>query len=73
MNISEALILSFIDQLKRADGVDNAAINQSKLLKLVLELKSHHGKYSYQELENISGIPHSTIHSKASLATERTL
>jgi MoxR-like ATPase len=72
LDLSEALILSFIEHLKRHEGMNAVGRNDAKLLRLVLELRKSYGKYSYKELEILSGIPSSTLHSKASNSSERT-
>lgn len=69
---SEALVLATIEHLRRQSGPQIAEGNSERLLFLALELKAKYdSKYSFNDLENLTGIPHSTIHNKVGAASER--
>jgi SpoVK/Ycf46/Vps4 family AAA+-type ATPase len=67
-DLGEALLLSTIEYLRRQSAIPTTDEALSdRLLILALELKNKYDeKYSFNDLENLSGIPHSTIHSKVS-------
>ena len=71
-SLEEVLIISLIEHQKRSKNKDDNAISQI-LLKLVLKLREMFpSRFSFKDLENISGIPHSTIHLKSKVLNERT-
>lgn len=61
----EALYLTVIDYLRRVNSISNETIKDDRILMAVKALKKKYKKkYSYNELEVMSGIPHSTLHHK---------
>lgn len=70
-SVNEALLVSLIEFQKRNSGKEDEAVSQS-LLKLVLTLRElFPTKFSFKDLETISGLPDSTIHHKFQALGER--
>jgi MoxR-like ATPase len=71
-SLEEALIITLIEHQKRTKNKDDDAISQN-LLRLVLKLREMFpSKFSFKDLENISGLPDSTIHHKFKTLNART-
>jgi len=64
ISFEEAFIVSAIDHLKRQSTIKNGSqsSDENLLTATILLRKIFPKKYPFQELETISGIPHSTIH-----------
>jgi hypothetical protein len=64
-NLFLDLILSILDYLRRTPPNESAKKLDEKKLSAALCIKKLDGEsFSFQELEDLSGIPHSTLHSK---------
>lgn len=64
-NLFLDLILSILDYLRRVPPNEPAKKLDEKKLAAALSIKILDGKsFSFHELENLSGIPHSTLHNK---------
>lgn len=71
VELPEAITLAVIEYIRRQEGYGVKGQNQEKLIGLTSTLKKLHRKYTYQELENISGVPHSTIHHRLASTNEK--
>jgi len=61
----EAIFISIIDHLRRTNNIKNDGHKDNRVFTVVTALKKKYKKkYSYNELETMSGIPHSTLHHK---------
>lgn len=64
IEIGETVLISFIEHMRRQANTDESILK--KLTNITLELRNFYGKkYTFSELEMISGVPHSTLHHKS--------
>ena len=63
--LEEALFISIIEHLKRNRGLAHIEKNDTRLITAILALKeTSENKYSFQDLEALSGIAKSTLHNR---------
>jgi SpoVK/Ycf46/Vps4 family AAA+-type ATPase len=64
-DIIESIFLAFVDQRRRTEGKEDGNKLESRLIELVKALRKINSKrYTFSALEELTGIPHSTIHHK---------
>jgi SpoVK/Ycf46/Vps4 family AAA+-type ATPase len=65
IEFDEALLLGILDNLRRSSRTQNLDKKDSRVVHTLKCLKrKYKRKYSYNDLENLSGISHSTLHHK---------
>jgi SpoVK/Ycf46/Vps4 family AAA+-type ATPase len=61
----EAFLLALLEYVKRGEAISTSSFAEERLIAVVSGLKSiYKKKYTYSKLEDLTGVPHSTLHHK---------